>query len=207
MRCDFKINKLSDEYAELKFCQGECARCKRLQEEFDLFINQRQKDCMLNFPTERVITIGISPLPDFLSYWKSPEGLVQIIEGLFRGDIRKLESVEVFLSFEFKEVKGFSIPMFCLELQLFGDSNSLNLIDSELTEWSPRICGWLSETSKSVEIELLGTDVSDYSVFQDFLLEYEYDYLNGLTLLSPIQLNWEEFVGIRDTGVLNRVSI
>ena len=207
MSCEFRIERLSDEFSVVNFCDGgDCNHCVTVQREFDSFIVQRQKECRSEFNSEMIVTIGISPTPDYISYWKSPEGLVQLIEGLFRGDIISLKSVKVFLSFDFKEVKGFSIPMFCLVLQLFGERESLNKIESELTFWSPQICGWLSETSVPMDIDLIEDNIYDYLTFKEFLLEYEYDYLNGLTLLSPIQLNWDEFVGIRHTGVLNRLS-
>lgn len=207
MSCEFKIERLSDEFSEVNFCDGgDCNHCVKVQREFDSFIGQRQEEYRSEFNSDMIVTIGISPTPDYISYWKSPEGLVQLIEGLFRGDIISLESVKVFLSFDFKEVKGFTIPMFCLVVQLFGERESLDKIESELTFWSPRICGWLSETSVPMDIDLIEDNIYDYSTFKEFLLEYEYDYLNGLTLLSPIQLNWDEFVGIRHTGVLNRLS-
>lgn len=207
MSCEFRIERLSDEFSEVNFCDGgDCNHCVMVQRDFNSFIGQRQEEYRSEFNSEMIVTIGISPTPDYISYWKSPEGLVQLIEGLFRGDIVSLESVKVFLSFDFKEVKGFTIPMFCLVLQLFGERESLDKIESELTSWSPRICGWLSETSVPMDIDLIEDNIYDYSTFTEFLLEYEYDYLNGLTLLSPIQLNWDEFVGIRYTGVLNRLS-
>lgn len=204
MGCEFNISKLSDKFSELSLCDDtECVHCMLIQKEYDTYSIQRQDEYRKLYSNEKFITIGISPTPDYISYWKSPEGLYQIIEGLFRGEVREIEPVTVLLSFGFKEVKGFSIPMFCLELQLFGDEYSISQIDSELTTWSPRVCGVLYETSSPFELDLGGGGKSyDYFDFQEFLLEYEYEYLNELSLLSPIRLNWNEFMDIRQTGVL-----
>ena len=203
MGCEFNISKLSDKFSELSLCDDtECIHCMLIQNEYDTYSIQRQDECRKLYSNEKFITIGISPTPDYISYWKSPEGLYQIIEGLFRGEVREIESVTVLLSFGFKEVKGFSIPMFCLELQLFGDEYSMSQIESELTTWSPRVCGVLYETSSPFELDLGGGKSYDFFDFQEFLLEYEYEYLNELSLLSPIRLNWNEFMDIRQTGVL-----
>lgn len=203
MGCEFKIKKLSDEFTEINFCDGDdCKNCLRIQRTLDFISSQKREKVRSELGSELFVTIGISPTPDYLSYWKSPEGLVQLIEGLFREEILNLEPVKVFLSFGFKEVKGFSIPMFCFVLELIGEIESLNKIESELNFWSPRICGWLSETSRLIDRDLVKGDVYDYSTFQSFLVEKEYDYLNGLSLLSPFQMNWDEFVGMRHTGVL-----
>lgn len=203
MGCEFNISKLSDKFSELSLCDDtECIHCMLIQNEYDTYSIQRQDEYRKLYSNEKFITIGISPTPDYISYWKSPEGLYQIIEGLFRGEVREIEPVTVLLSFGFKEVKGFSIPMFCLELQLFGDEYSMSQIESELTTWSPRVCGVLYETSSSFELDLGGGKSYDFFDFQEFLLEYEYEYLNKLSLLSPIRLNWNEFMDIRQTGVL-----
>jgi len=204
MGCEFNISKLSDKFSELSLCDDtECVHCMLIQKEYDTYSIQRQDEYRKLYSNEKFITIGISPTPDYISYWKSPEGLYQIIEGLFRGEVREIEPVTVLLSFGFKEVKGFSIPMFCLELQLFGDEYSMSQIESELTTWSPRVCGVLYETSSPFELDLGGGGKSyDFFDFQEFLLEYEYEYLNELSLLSPIRLNWNEFMDIRQTGVL-----
>jgi hypothetical protein len=148
------------------------------------------------------LIIGISPTPDYLSYWKSSEGLTQIIEGLFRGDVKELKKTKVTLSFDFIPVKGFSVPMFAFKCKIIGDLGSIELIENELIEWSPRICGWFSYFGASNYVSS-GYEFN-YDTFRDYLSESQFENLLELTRLAPIDLNWSEFMNLSATGVFNR---
>lgn len=205
MECQFKIYRLSDEFSEVNFCDDEsCKKCQSIKEELNTYIQGSRTKLNKLHSSERTFIIGISPTPDYLSYWKSSEGLNQIIDGLFRGRTRELNRVKVLLSFDFTPVKGFSIPLISFVCQTYGDSESLNLINDELMEWSPRICGWLSDVTESGYKK----NCSDYNQwdFDEFLTTSELTYLGGLTQLPPVELDWSEFMNLRGTGILKRIN-
>lgn len=206
MSCDFRVFKLSDDFSEVNFCDGSnCGYCDRVEKEIESYLSDKKEHYRSIYDGERHYTVGISPTPDYLDYWKSAEGLGQIVQGLFRGEVQNIDDVMILVSFWFKRIKGFTIPIFCFELQLFGSEESLIRIDKELTVWSPRICGWLHDSNEPYLVELLERCDYGFEVFKDFLTKKEFEFLNELTLLSPIHMKWNDFMRLSEIGIFRNV--
>jgi hypothetical protein len=188
----YNLTRLSDKFLKVNLCDDDNCRWCLLNE------NMSQELATSNF------VIGISPTPDYLSYWKSSEGLAQIIDGLFRGQVKELTNIKVILSFDFIPIKGFSIPIFAFICKTYGDLDSIKLVENELIEWSPRICGWFSAFGKSDYVSY-GYEFS-YSAFRDFLSEEQFKNLIELTRLNPIELNWSEFINLSFAEILSRYN-
>lgn len=203
--CQFKVYRISEKFSGVNYCDNDdCKKCQSIKEELEIYKHDKMSRFKEIHPIIRTFIIGISPTPDYLSYWKSSEGLNQIIDGLFREKVRELNKVKVLLSFDFKPIKGFSIPLFCFVCEVYGDLESINLIEDELNKWSPRICGWLNDVSES-EYNKTVSELNSWE-FKDFLTPSELEYLSDLIQLSPIELDWTEFMNLREIGILNRMS-
>ena len=98
------------------------------------------------------VNLSISCSPDYLSYYRSVEGVVQILEGMFPSEYIQLweylSHSKVMMSFGTNPVPGFSIPLLTIRLDIFPSSElcPIEVIEEHLVNTSPFICGYLCET-------------------------------------------------------------
>ena len=98
------------------------------------------------------VNLSVSCAPDYITYYHGVEGLVQILEGVFPSDqvqlMELLSHSKVMMTLATNPVKGFTIPLLTLRIDVFPESAACPLMDIEsyLSAVSPRICGYLCET-------------------------------------------------------------
>jgi len=98
------------------------------------------------------VNLSVSCASDYITYYHGVEGLVQILEGVFPSDqvqlMELLSHSKVMMTLATNPVKGFTIPLLTLRIDVFPESGECPLMDIEsyLSAVSPRICGYLCET-------------------------------------------------------------
>lgn len=145
------------------------------------------------------VNLSIACSPDYISYYRSVEGIIQILEGVFPSEdevlLDDLAHSKVMMTFGTNPVRGFSIPLLTIKLDFFPDSEmcSLERIEEHLSIVTPSICGYLCETEtknfSSIE-EIRGF------IYQRMTSEVSYKYTREFReMLSKTDLlRWDWFV-------------
>ena len=145
------------------------------------------------------VNLSIACSPDYISYYRSVEGVLQILDGVFEPDdetlLDDLAHTKVMLTFATNPVRGFSIPLLTIRLDFFSDSDlcSLEAIENHLLTVTPTICGYLAET----EIKHLSSiEEIRCFIYQRMTLEVSYHYSREFRemLTKTDMLRWDWFI-------------
>jgi len=132
----------------LELCDENCLWCDELLRKFN-FSNWKSFTEVKGFDWVLLNRIYLAPTFDYVEYYFSNIGVYEILLELFR-DLKGTKAegdCRVFIDFE--KIKGFSIPVFTINLICGVQSSEkeyLNEIEEQISDKSPRVCGYLSDS-------------------------------------------------------------
>gem|GEM_PF-5082927 len=150
------------------------------------------------------VNLSIACSPDYISYYRSVEGVLQILDGVFEPDdetlLDDLAHTKVMLTFATNPVRGFSIPLLTIRLDFFPDSDlcSLEAIENHLLTVTPTICGYLAETEMK---HLSSIEEIRCFIYQRMTSEVSYQYSREFRemLTKTDMLRWDWFISSSPT--------
>lgn len=203
------------EINELGLCSiGTCSFCDTIRPshllDFPTYYNEK---CLL------VSTIFVSPSLDYISYWKTPEGILQLLEGLFEPLLNlDLGDTQIYLNFGFTPTEGYSIPLLTFNLLMIkegGHCEGLEEVLEHFDEVSPRIFGILSDTEFVSEntyqyLIKLGHDKTQIPRLKGggkgLLSRSEVRFLNNISQ-DNFKISWSELKTLRESRLTSDLHI
>lgn len=132
----------------LELCEKNCLWCDELLRKLN-FSKRKSFTEVKGFDWVLLNRIYLAPTFDYVEYYFSNIGVYEILIELFR-DLKGTDAegdCRVFIDFE--KIKGFSIPVLTINL-ISGvqskDKAYLEKIEDQISDKSPRVCGYLSDS-------------------------------------------------------------